>query len=118
MDREDGHLVRAPFDSKGNLQHYPESSWDYTKPPGNQRVEPDWRKVGQTYLTLELDGFLRDRSAAYFMWRDIASGCTYPMFMKDMSDLLCASVVAFGESNHHIWAIVKRGQNYGIKAVL
>jgi hypothetical protein len=70
-------------------------------------------------MSLMLDGMRRGKSAAYFMWTRTPGDVTresYPMFMKDMVDLLNSSIVQGGVVVA-TFAVVKRGANYGIRRV-
>ncbi len=98
--------VRAPF-ANGSLQHYANGYY-----LGGAEIE--WRDDPSFISVLYVDGMRRGRSAAYFMWRD-GEGNTYPMFMKDMEDLLSRSWVNHGATNLNRWIVVKRGTNYGIR---
>lgn len=120
--------MKVPIAKDGGIQHYPEKTWvdnpDYdgtlSWTLGDSRcamsitVDVTWNDVGIFYTTLTLKGMERARSAAYFMWVDHSNGRTYPMFMKDMLELLQNGAVVRGEAMH-FWTPQKRGQNYGIK---
>jgi hypothetical protein len=94
---------QAPYDQRGNLQHFPET-W---------RAEIDWRSNEPFTATLTLDGTRRGRSAAYFQWRD-ADGHTFPMFVSDTAALIEHSVIDHG-TIRAAWIVGKRGQNYGLR---
>jgi hypothetical protein len=116
-----GKIKEFPFDQNGNLMHYPEVVWwdyagtrdAYGMPP---RIGPVWIEVEPFTATLEFDTYRRGRSAAYFIWKD-CEGATYPMFLKDLSELLSSTSVIVNGAVHARWEIVKRGRNYGIRKV-
>lgn len=71
-----------------------------------------WRPNEEVELTLRYKDYGRGRSAVTFYWED-ETGHEYPMFIKDMHELLLEDI---GVSKiHAIWTYVKRGANYGIK---
>jgi hypothetical protein len=113
--------VKAPYALDGSLQHYPESwftgetemigGW-----PLRKREGPYWLEAKPFTCTLVLDDMRRGQSAAYFMWRELDSEVTYSMFIRNMTDLVKAAVLDHGKVTG-TWAVIKRGQNYGIKLV-
>lgn len=96
-------ILTVPFTPDGSLMHYAETWRDLT-----------WRDAEPFTCTLALDGACRGRSAAYFMWRDPATGNTYPMFMHEMVELIRTADI-IGSRVTGTWIAVKRGKNYGIK---
>lgn len=75
--------MEAPFDHHGNLMHYPRIYWE-----NETRCNPEWREVEPFSAPLYFVGQERGRSAAYFLWKNLHTGCTFPMFMKDLGDLI------------------------------
>ena len=71
-----------------------------------------WKPNKEVELTLHYKGFGRGRSAVTFYWVD-DDGHKYPMFIKDVDELLRQDIGA--SSIHAIFTYVKRGNNYGIK---
>ena len=71
-----------------------------------------WKPNKEVELTLHYEGFGRGRSAVTFYWVD-DDGHKYPMFIKDVDELLRQDIGA--SSIHAIFTYVKRGANYGIK---
>ena len=71
-----------------------------------------WKPNKEVELTLHYKGFSRGRSAVTFYWVD-DDGHKYPMFIKDVDELLRQDIGA--SSIHAIFTYVKRGNNYGIK---
>lgn len=71
-----------------------------------------WKPNEEVELTLHYQDYGRGRSAVTFYWTD-DEGHEYPMFIKDVDELLRQNIGA--SSIHAIWTYVKRGQNYGIK---
>ena len=71
-----------------------------------------WKPNKEVELTLHYEGFGRGRSAVTFYWVD-DDGHKYPMFIKDVDELLRQDIGA--SSIHAIFTYVKRGDNYGIK---
>lgn len=99
--------MKAPF-FNDSLLHHP-SFWQ-------NRDGFEWREVETFERSLTIDGSRRGRSAAYFIWKDVA-GHEYPMFLTDMAHLLGNASVEFGTVYDGMWKVVKRGQNYGIRLV-
>lgn len=93
---------RAPFDTNGNLMHYPRS---HVQALGEMREDVAFR-AKMTYT-----GFERGRSAAYTMWVD-EYGKTYPMFLAELHVVL--PLLNKG-SLTTMWRVTKRGQNFGIR---
>ncbi|MGI5281694.1 hypothetical protein ACQEVF_59135 [Nonomuraea polychroma] len=107
-------VTEAPYDPNGNLQHYPANTYQYdpeTKTSAN--VPCTWRPNEPFTATLKLTGMERGRSAAYFYLAD-ADGHEFPLFMKDLHDMLVATDVTHGIVTGR-WHVVKRGQNYGLR---
>ena len=103
-----------PFDSKGNLLHYPENEYDYPKNGGDPRViEPTWKGNFVFEDTLRLLHTMRGRSAAYFYFESQTTGKKYPMFLKDFEEVMKVKVINKGVVSG-TWTFVKRGQNYGL----
>jgi len=98
--------AEMPFTEDGSLLHYPE--WWH--------AGFTWHEAEPFTCTLTLDGARRGRSAAYFMWRDPATGRTFPMFLHSVEELIKAADIIRGTVTG-TWLPVKRGQNYGIKLV-
>lgn len=73
-----------------------------------------WKPNEEVELTLRYKGYGRGRSAVTFYWVD-ENGHDYPMFIKDVDELLRQDMGA--SSIHAIFTYVKRGANYGIKFV-
>ena len=71
-----------------------------------------WKPNKEVELTLHYKGFSCGRSAVTFYWVD-DDGHKYPMFIKDVDELLRQDIGA--SSIHAIVTYVKRGANYGIK---
>lgn len=96
------------------LLHYPQDWYSYEdgKPHCHS---PEWREAEPFAATLQLDGMQRGRSAAYFMWRNVFSDATYPMFMKDMADLIQGGITIQDGLVFAMFEPCKRGTNYGIR---
>jgi hypothetical protein len=102
--------ILYPYDERGNLMHYA-----VDRPYGYDYYTPnDWRPGAEFEATLELDHTISGRSAKYFMWHDINTGLTYPMFAADLVDLCKKGIVRRGIS-HSVWVPRKRGANFGIR---
>lgn len=96
-------VTEAPYDDKGNLMEYP-ASWT--------KGGITWKKIAPFKTTLWIEGMERGRSAARFIWKD-EKGHTYPMFMRDMLDVVkTATILSGGVSD--TWTVRKSGSNYGI----
>ena len=78
----------------------------------NDNKKEVWKPNKEAELTLHYKGFSRGRSAVTFYWVD-DDGHKYPMFIKDVDELLRQDIGA--SSIHAIFTYVKRGDNYGIK---
>ena len=117
-------LICFPF-IDGNLQEW---SWNDLTDSERERVyngeevvkgfshdeskNEVWKPNKEVELTLHYKGFGRGRSAVTFYWVD-DDGHKYPMFIKDVDELLRQDIGA--SSIHAIFTYVKRGNNYGIK---
>lgn len=97
-------LEKAPFDSAGNLMHYPES-WR----------EIEWRPNEPFHATLRVDDMRSGRSAKYLILRHPNSNDEreYPMFVTDLISMLAQTTVTWGVVSGR-WRVRKRGQNYGL----
>ena len=78
----------------------------------NENKNEVWKPNKEVELTLHYQGYGRGRSAVTFYWVD-DDGHKYPMFIKDVDELLRQDIGA--SSIHAIFTYVKRGNNYGIK---
>ena len=111
-------LICFPF-VDGNLQEW---SWNNLTDSERERVysgeevvkgsDEVWKPNKEVELTLHYQGYGRGRSAVTFYWVD-DDGHKYPMFIKDVDELLRQDIGA--SSIHAIFTYVKRGANYGIK---
>ena len=111
-------LICFPF-IDGNLQEW---SWNNLTDSERERIyngeevvkgsNEVWKPNEEVELTLHYKGFSRGRSAVTFYWVD-DDGHKYPMFIKDVDELLRQDIGA--SSIHAIFTYVKRGDNYGIK---
>ena len=111
-------LICFPF-VDGNLQEW---SWNNLTDSERERVyngeevvkgsNEVWKPNKEVELTLHYQGYGRGRSAVTFYWVD-DDGHGYPMFIKDVDELLRQDIGA--SSIHAIFTYVKRGNNYGIK---
>lgn len=89
---------QVPYDDNGNMRHYPES-W-------NGGLV--WKDNDQFFARMKVVGMERGRSAARFIVEDTSTGKRYPLFMKDMLEMIQ------GQEFLGTWSARKRGQNYGI----
>lgn len=111
-------VIEAPFADGSLLEWDGYSSqgvyrrWD---PEKKESVEStiEMRKIEPFNATMVVADFRRGRSAAQFIWKDEA-GNTYPMFMRDMVDLLKNRTIESGKITD-TWIVQKRGANYGIR---
>ena len=111
-------LICFPF-INGNLQEWSlnnltdsERERVYNGEEVVKGVNEVWKPNKEVELTLHYKGFGRGRSAVTFYWVD-DDGHKYPMFIKDVDELLRQDIGA--SSIHAIFTYVKRGANYGIK---
>ena len=111
-------LICFPF-IDGNLQEW---SWNNLTDSERERVyngeevvkgsNEVWKPNKEVELTLHYKGYGRGRSAVTFYWAD-DDGHKYPMFIKDVDELLRQDIGT--SSIHAIFTYAKRGANYGIK---
>jgi hypothetical protein len=102
---------RVPIGPDGSVLHYggSPSVWN-----GERYVErTGWRDNEVFIARLTISSVQSGRSAKYFIWTD-ADGRTFPMFAKDMVDLLRYATVEDGGVVYAQWCVRKRGSNYGI----
>lgn len=104
-----------PFNRKGDLLHYPENEYE-GQYPNYRTIPPIWRDNFQFTDTLKVAGMSRGRSAAYFILVSETDGRRYPIFMKEMHELISMSTLVKGVVKA-TWTFVKRGQNYGLSLV-
>lgn len=104
------------------------SNWKELGVPYNaERMEyttyPAWNS---TYVpadsfnaTLEVENFSRGRSAATIYLKGV-DGTIYPMFLTDFVDLVKTYLPDYEMPGCYTlkWEFVKRGANYGIRAVI
>ena len=109
----------APFDRKGNLQHFPLDEYVYAPDDpgagrnGYTRVPATWRPVRPFVASLRVNDYGRGRSAAYFCLVD-EEGHEWPMFMSDFFALVQRTTLEQGVTPALRWAVRKAGQNYGL----
>lgn len=101
----DSHRAVVPFDHAGNMLDYPAWWMDMT-----------WRVLEPFDARMSVVSVERGRSAARFVLED-ERGMRYPLFMADMLDLVRTWSVDAGRTPELRWAPVKRGQNYGLRAI-
>lgn len=115
MPKAKAKTYKAPYDAKGNLQHYPSSWWVAHPPTGERELSgPYWRDPVPFRAVLVYEGYARGRSAAYFIWRHSITGTRYPMFMTDLDEMLRTRTIPH-VGVHATWIECKRGSNYGIR---
>lgn len=103
--------MQVPFDEHGNLQSYPQRMII-----NGRVVESFWRDNYEFDDKLRIANISRGQSSAKFILKSDTDGREYPMFMKDMLELIQTSKISNGIVIAK-WTFVKRGQNYGIKVV-
>lgn len=112
--RRTGGNYPIPFDPiDGGCMHYPERRYTGI----GKFQDPVWRDNHEFDATLEYVGYARGRSAAYFHFKDAATGHVHPMFMRDFEDVISRCVLDKGVVTAR-WTFVKRGMNYGIQLVI
>ena len=109
-----GKLEEFPFDASGNLMHYPQTTYSYDEHQLRVPNVPVWMEVEPFDAVLRFKGYSRGQSAAYFTWQDVYSDIKYPMFLKQLSELITTSNIVNGVARAR-WEIIKRGMNYGIQ---
>lgn len=106
---------KAPYNDKGDLQHYPSTWWTANLSTGKSDMHsPEWRDPAPFRAVLVYEGYARGRSAAYFLWKHFTTGASYPMFLTDLDDILSSRTIP-KSGVHATWIECKRGQNYGIR---
>lgn len=103
----DAKNPHVPVDSHGNMKDW------YGHYGANNTQQ--WEPFPPRTLTLTLDSYSRGQSSAKYWWKD-DQGRRYPMFLKDLLDLIQNETLINGQVTATFTA-VKRGQNYGIKRV-
>ena len=98
-------IDKIPFDEKGNMLEYVGYG------------DTEWRDNVPFSTEMLVIDYERGRSAVRVILQDAASGSKYPMFISDFVDLAIKGRISEGEVNG-TWVGCKKGQNYGIKAVL
>lgn len=107
-------VLLVPFDPHtGHQQHYPEHRFESNGEGGWNKLPPVWKENCEFDATLEMKGYSRGRSAAYFNLED-DQGNQYTMFLKDLVDAFPAFRNGKAKGT---WCYCKRGQNYGVKYV-
>ena len=108
--------------STGNAQVYP-----MTKKPADGRpglstyssypnYDEDWRPNFEFDATLQLDTYVRGRSASRLVWKDVATRVEYEMFISDAIKVLKKGLEPGGIITGK-WIFCKKGANYGLKLV-
>ena len=100
--------ILVPFDKRGNLMSY---VLEYQ----NERGDVEWRENFVLETTLTWKDFYRGRSSPGIKFTD-SDGREYPMFLKDLGELLLNSTMVKGKVTGK-FTFCKRGENYGIKYV-
>ena len=100
---------KVPFDKDGHLLHIPEQ---------DQHVE--WRENEPfTNVVFEIRNHVYGRTALRFLWRDVKTKQTYPMFPFDLIALMksdYAPIKGFTPEDAY-WKVVKRGTHYGLMVI-
>lgn len=104
--RKSGPSDLAPYRPNGDLCHHERGDL-------KSGEEADWRPIEPFRATLVYAGYARGRSAAYFYWKDVATGISYPMFMSGMDQVMDSGFVE-GNRITGRFTVVKKGQNYGL----
>jgi len=97
---------KVPFDSKGNLLHYPEV-WG-----GDQAIV--WKEVFEFEDTLQFMEFRRGRSAAYALLRG-TDDVEYPMALADFETVIPHLQMGMLTCK---WTFRKFGGNFFVRPVL
>jgi len=97
---------KIPYDKDGNLLEY----------PGPWIKDVEYRDNVPFDATLHTTGYERGRSAVRVIMTDAETGAKYPMFISDYVDLVTSRTLVKGLV-HGTWVGVKKGSNYGLKAV-
>lgn len=96
-------ILRVPFDTKGNQEHYP-NKWG---------SHGEYRDNYEFFTTLTFSHFSRGKSAAYANFI-CTSGMKCTMFLRDLEEIM-----PFLENGSVTgsFTFVKRGQNFGVKLI-
>lgn len=116
-------ITTVPFDGLGNLQSWTHMEAGHDLPatcrPGktidkwDQERATYWRPATPFHATLTLDRLERGRSAARFIWKDLA-GHEFPMFGQWLCNAIKLGVLSNGQLAG-TWGFAKRGANYSIQ---
>ena len=103
---------KAPFDKDGNLLHWASPT---ATQPWHFDYANTWEERGEFNATLRYLDYRRGRSAAYFLFEDVATEKQYPICMSDF----CGRVLR--ELHNGVvtgrWLIAKHGQNFSLQRI-
>lgn len=106
-----------PFDPVHmGCMHYPERVYQGSRGVGRY-LDPLWMDNFEFEATLIYEDYGRGRSAAYFFFKDEATGAIHSMFMRDFHDVIRRCTLDQGRVTSR-WTFIKRGMNYGIQMVI
>jgi hypothetical protein len=97
----------VPVNDRGNVLSYDPYSFS---------GQGKRREVKPFTDTMTILGYRRGRSAAGFLLEG-HDGVQYPIFMKDMVDVMQQRTITEGVIQKTQWTFCKRGSNYGVKLV-
>jgi len=100
-------LLKAPYDSDGNLAHYAGDGYMIR-----------WRNNEPFHATLSIDGARSGRSAKYVILSSPQGGPDTPMFPMFVTELIetmrLCPLIRHGIIDGR-WIVCKRGRNYGLR---
>jgi hypothetical protein len=100
--------TEAPFYESGSLANYPNNYSSY--PLFGTKMHP----IVPFTAEMKLIDYTKGRSAVNFIFKDLETGRTYPMFLTDFYKIARDDILKNGILSKRQWTIVKRGANYGI----
>lgn len=98
--------LQIPYNKNGNMMSYP-NYFDEVK---------TWKAAENFTTTLKYKQYLRGTSSVIFIFEDIHTNKTYPMFVSSIDNILLNTNIINGEITG-TFKFVKKGKNYGITLI-
>lgn len=106
--------AKVPYDARGDMRtSIPERLEGESEENYKARVQ--WRDNIPFQTTMALVGHDRKGASAHYTFVD-QKGHLFQMFMKDLADMILKTDIHLGVVSG-TWAIVKRGQYYGLQFI-
>ncbi len=103
-------VTQVPYDPAGNLCHHASAGNRYTL---NKTDGPIW-KPNEPFREVMTVNAMRSSASGKYVVLINAEGCTFPMFIIDLLELLARTTITKGVTEPLNWIVRKRGENYGI----